>query len=103
MSLVKPFQNSKEAATMTQNAKIKLEANKPASIRMAFGPQAELILERLDDDVVQVTLVARTSFGWEMLGRQMLSLEQLRDLPIPGAFQLEARDQKPSAGINKKR
>ncbi len=87
---------------MTQNAKIKLEANKPASIRMAFGPQAELILERLDDDVVQVTLVARTSFGWEMLGRQMLSLEQLQDLPIPGAFQNEAQDQKRAASINKK-
>ncbi len=70
---------------------------------MAFGPQAELILERLDDDVVQVTLVARTSFGWEMLGRQMLSLEQLQDLPVPGAFQIEARDQNLSTGIGKKR
>jgi hypothetical protein len=103
MSLVNLFKYNKELTTMTQNAKIKLEANKPASIRMAFGPQAELILERLDDDVVQVTLVARTSFGWEMLGRQMLSLEQLQDLPIPGAFQTESRDQKPSAGVNKKR
>jgi hypothetical protein len=88
---------------MTQPQKIKLEAAKPANIRLAFGPQAELIVERLDDDVVQVTLVARTSFGWEMLGRQMLSLEQLQDLPVPGAFQTEARDQKVSAGINKKR
>lgn len=88
---------------MSQNPKIKAEITKPANIRMAFGPQAELILERLGDDVVQVTLVARTSFGWEMLGRQMLSLEQLQDLPIPGAFQTEARDQKLSAGINKKR
>jgi hypothetical protein len=33
----------------------------------------------------------------------MLSLEQLQDLPIPGAFQTESRDQKPSAGVNKKR
>jgi hypothetical protein len=88
---------------MSQNPKIKTEATKPANIRMAFGPQAELILERLDGDVVQVTLVARTSFGWEMLGRQMLSLEQLQDLPIPGAFQPEALDQKLSAGVNKKR
>ena len=88
---------------MTQNSKIKPEINKPASIRMAFGPQAELILERLDDDVVQVTLVARTSFGWEMLGRQMLSLAQLQDLPIPGVFQTEARDQKLSGSVNKKR
>ncbi len=95
--------NIETSLIVSQHPKIKLEATKPANIRMAFGPQAELILERLDDDVVQVTLVARTSFGWEMLGRQMLSLEQLQDLPIPGAFQLEARDQKPSADINKKR
>ncbi len=96
-------QSRKVAPNMSQDPKIKPEASKPANIRLAFGPQAELILERLGDDVVQVTLVARTSFGWEMLGRQMLSLEQLQDLPIPGAFQLEARDQKLSAGINKKR
>ena len=88
---------------MSQNPKIKPEATKPANIRMAFGPQAELVLERLDDDVVQVTLVARTSFGWEMLGRQMLSLAQLQDLPIPGVFQTEARDQKLSGSVNKKR
>jgi hypothetical protein len=87
---------------MSQNPKIKTEA-KPANIRLAFGPQAELILERLDDDVVQVTLVARTSFGWEMLGRQMLSLEQLQDLPVPGEFQIDARDQKLTSNINKKR
>jgi hypothetical protein len=87
---------------MTQSQKIKLEAAKPANIRLAFGPQAELILERLDDDVVQVTLVARTSFGWEMLGRQMLSLEQLQDLPIPGKCQAEARDHKlPASSIKK--
>jgi hypothetical protein len=70
---------------MTQPSNIKLEVAKPTSVRLAFGPQAELILERLDDDVVQVTLVARTSFGWEMLGRQMLSLEQLEALPIISA------------------
>jgi hypothetical protein len=87
---------------MTQSQKIKLEAAKPANIRLAFGPQAELILERLDDDVVQVTLVARTSFGWEMLGRQMLSLEQLQDLPIPGKCQPGARDHKlPASSIKK--
>jgi hypothetical protein len=88
---------------MTQNSKIKPEANKPASLRMAFGPQAELILERLDDDVVQVTLVARTSFGWEMLGRQMLSLEQLQDLPIGNQMQVQPEVQKLSSALNKTR
>ncbi len=88
---------------MTQNSKIKLEANKPAKIRMAFGPQAELILERLDDDVVQVTLVARTSFGWEMLGRQMLSLEQLQDLAVDNQIQVQAEVPKSPTSLNKKR
>jgi hypothetical protein len=93
-----------EVATMTQNSKIKLDAAKPtSSVRMTFGPQAELILERLDSDVVQVTLVARTSFGWEMLGRQMLSLEQLQDLPIVGSLQTQPQDPKPSTTFGKKR
>jgi hypothetical protein len=87
---------------MSQNPQIKLETNKPANIRMAFGPQAELILERLDGDVVQVTLVARTSFGWEMLGRQMLSLDQLQDLPIAGSLQNQPQDQKPTTDYSKK-
>jgi hypothetical protein len=87
---------------MSQNPQIKLEASKSANIRMAFGPQAELILERLDGDVVQVTLVARTSFGWEMLGRQILSLEQLQDLPIVGSLQIQPQDQKPSTTYSKK-
>jgi hypothetical protein len=60
-----------------------------SSIRLAFGPQAELILERLDGDIVQLTLVARTSFGWEMLGRQTLSLEQLQELPFAAAINFE--------------
>ncbi len=88
---------------MTQTQTIKAPTAKPASVRMAFGPQAELILERLDDDVVQVTLVARTSFGWEMLGRQMLSLEQLQDLPIAGSLQIQPQDQIPSTTFSKKR
>jgi hypothetical protein len=88
---------------MTQPQKIKLEAATPANIRLAFGPQAELVLERLDSDVVQVTLVARTSFGWEMLGRQMLSLEQLLDLPVGNQIQVPAEVAKTPSGLNKKR
>ena len=88
---------------MSQHPKIKLETTKPANIRLAFGPQAELILERLDNDVVQVTLVARTSFGWEMLGRQMLSLEQLLELPIGNQMQLQTEVKKSSTVLSKKR
>ena len=40
-------QSRKVAPNMSQDPKIKPEATKPANIRLAFGPQAELILERL--------------------------------------------------------
>ncbi len=73
---------------MNDSSNLNLPTAPNSSIRLAFGPQAELILERLDSDIVQLTLVVRTSFGWEMLGRQTMSLEQFQALPIPNAFSI---------------
>lgn len=88
---------------MTQASKTNPPLPPQSSIRLAFGPQAELILERLDGDIMQLTLVARTSFGWEMLGRQTLSLEQLQELPFDTAINLQATEhQKPTPGLTKK-
>lgn len=88
---------------MTQPSKITLPTPPKSSIRLAFGPQAEVILERLDGDIVQLTLVARTSFGWEMLGRQTLSLMQLQELSFANEINTQPRASQPvSPGLLKK-
>ena len=88
---------------MNQSSKTNLPTAPSSSIRLAFGPQAEVILERLDGDIVQLTLVARTSFGWEMLGRQTMSLLELQELPFATGLDLQPREmQKPAPELSKK-